>query len=285
MPGAAEAVAGIIQGAAGIAGTAVAGSQAKKARELEQRYRNQALQQFGDIDLPTLLRLQYEMQGPSGYENISEDPRLKAAQMQALNQLQEIGAEGGMTPADKAQLQLFNQQQAQQARGAQDAIRARMAAMGQMGSGASLGMQLAAQQNQAQNQSAFGAQAAIAAQQRALQAMQGAGQLGGQVRGQDWQQQAERARAMDAINRFNVANRNQQQYYNRAVLPQSQFGNQMQLAGARSNALTGAAQSAGSSADSSRQMMGGFMGVAGQGLQNAASGFSQYGDTRNQQGY
>ncbi|WP_374028336.1 hypothetical protein ACES2J_08365 [Bdellovibrio bacteriovorus] len=144
--------------------------------------------------------------GPSAMEGISTDPRLKEAQMNALNKLMEIGEEGGMTLEDRGRLATINNEVNSNLKGNQDAIVQNMAARGMSG-----GMsEMVARQNAAQasanraSQQGFDVQAA--AQKRALDALMNAGNMGGNMRAQEFNQKAQVAGAQDAISRFNAAN-------------------------------------------------------------------------------
>lgn len=150
-----------------------------------------------------------QQQGGTEYGKISEDPRLRDAQMQALQGLQDIYRQGGLTAEDKARQAMINQQAAQQERGQREAILQNMQARGIGGSGAELAANLAAQQSGANQRAMGGLQTAANAENRALQALLQGGQLGGQIRGQEYGMASDKARAQDIINQFNVANANQ----------------------------------------------------------------------------
>ncbi|TXG85830.1 MAG: hypothetical protein E6R13_01580 [Spirochaetes bacterium] len=111
-----------------------------------------ALNQYSTIVAPSLeeLQVQYEelknaglltpeleqvfQQQASEMQNISTDPRLKQAQLNALSSLEEIG-QNGMTLQDKANLQKIQTQIGQQERGAREAILQTAARRGTSGSG------------------------------------------------------------------------------------------------------------------------------------------------------
>jgi hypothetical protein len=217
-------------------------------------------------------------QGPSAYEGISTDPRLAQAQMDALAQISGVAAAGGLTDADKAALELARRNAAGTAQAQISSSLQREQQMGREGAmGRELAARLMAGQSAADRQSVEGMQEQQIALQRQLAASQAAGQLGGQIRGQEFGEQAEIASARDAIQKFNAQNsqavqgrnvgtqntaqqqnlgerqrisdtnvgtRNQQQAYNKNLL-QQQFDNQLGLAGAKANALTGQANMAG----------------------------------------
>lgn len=162
------------------------------------------------------------LQGQSEFSGITLDPKLKQAQMEALAQLQDIGQNKGLTDMDRAQLAQIQSDEANQARGAREAILQNAAQRGIGGSGLELMAQMKNAQDAATRQSARDTQVAGLAQQRALQAIQQAGQLGGQIGSQDFEQQAKIAAAKDAINQFNTANQNQFNLANTAAQNQAQ---------------------------------------------------------------
>jgi hypothetical protein len=123
--------------------------------------------------------------------------------MQALKRLQDISQAGGMTDQMKFRLALANQNAAQQARGQRGALQQQMQARGLGGSGLNLASQLGANQAAVQGRAMQGLGAAAEAERRALQTLQSGAGLAGNIRGQDMQ----RKQALDAIRRFNAANR------------------------------------------------------------------------------
>lgn len=150
--------------------------------------------------------MEAEQLGPSEMEDISVDPRLREAQMQALQQLQERG-ETGFTAEDRAQLGEMRRAEDARAQAAQQSILAESAARGTMDSGMALAAKLAAQQGAAQRGMQGAEQMAAQGAAARRQALAQAGQLGGQMAQQQFGQQAQQAQAADAINRFNAQNR------------------------------------------------------------------------------
>lgn len=140
----------------------------------------------------------------SAMEGIDVDPRLKAAQMGALSNLQEIGAEKGLTAIDRAKLEEIMSRTGGQERGAREAIEQRMAEQGKAGSGFEFAAKMGSHQDAATRASQEGLDVAAAAQQRALDAIQQAGSLGGQMRGQEFGEKSEVAQAQDALAKFNA---------------------------------------------------------------------------------
>lgn len=171
-------------------------------------------------------------QGPSAMMGIQTDPRLKQAQMAALQSLQQQG-QGGMTAQERAMLQQIQNQSVGAGNAASQAIMQNMAARGMGGGGAELAARLSAAQGAANNMSQQGLQVAAQGQQNALAAMQGAGGMASGMQAQQFGQQAAQAQSQNAINQFNAANmqnvmgqnvgaQNQAQYYN--------LGNAQQIA-------------------------------------------------------
>lgn len=247
---------------------------------------------------------QYESamkQGPSAFSQITVDPALKGAQMNALSSLQNEGSQGGLTLADQATNQQAINDANAAARGRAASIMSQYAQQGLGGSGLELQAELQNAQNANQTQAASSLNAAAQARLRALQAVQGAGSLGGQIEQQQYSQAANAAQAQDAINRFNtqnaqniantntnfsnaaqqynlqnnqnIANRNtglsnQQQMYNKNLIQQN-FQNQATKASGAANALTGQANYLGNQANSQAGMWAGVgsgVGKAGVGL-------------------
>lgn len=208
--------------------------------------------------------------GPSAMEQVSVDPRLKSQQMDALKMLAGV-AESGMTPADQAAFELARKNAASENQAMQGQILQQMQARGQGGSGAELIARLKGAQSSAEAMQDAQLKEAQARQAARMQALSQVGDLSSRVRQQEFSEQSDVARARDLANQFNVQNqtaaqraniaarnqaqaanlqnqqrimdanatlRNQQQQFNKGLL-QQQFGNQMQLAGARAGALTG----------------------------------------------
>lgn len=230
--------------------------------------------------------------GPSAMENISVDPAMKQAQMNALLKLQQIGDEGGMTATDRARLSRIQSEGDANLRGQQGAIMQNLATRGMSGGGSELvARQLASQEN-ANRQAQQGLDVASQAEQRALQAIMQSGQLGGQIGQQGFQNAAQIAQAKDAINKFNAANTqdvasrnvsgrnqaqqinaqsqqnianqntglaNEAQRYNTQTLPQQQYQNQMGRVTGQVNAIQNQQQVAQQNQQDQNQMIGGLI--------------------------
>jgi len=209
----------LIIAAAATAAAANSKNQSDAAtRDLQER----GMKALENIPLPVLKELHPELYaqvvklnpeletginlGPSAMEGISTNPAERAAQLNALSKLQDIGNSGGMQLSDKASLNDIMNQSNANLRGNEQAIQMNMATRGMSGSG----MDAVAQQLSAQNASNQASQQGLSvtaqAQQRALDAIMRSGQLGGQMQSQDFNQQATKANAMDAISKFNTQN-------------------------------------------------------------------------------
>lgn len=186
---------------------------------------------FADIQniIPPELQLAelYE-QGPAEISKFAEDPRLRDAQLKALEGLGREVDFRGLTPEDIAANQRVAGETGRMEAGFRGAAQQSAAQRGMASStGAYLG-DLSAGQAATNRASAAGTENAAAARQRYLAALEGLGGMGAQVRGQDFGIAGQRASAQDAINRFNVGQRSATQAYNLGV-PQQDFENQMGL--------------------------------------------------------
>lgn len=207
-----------------------AGKEAAKQRAGADKAMNDALQQFMDIKNPSVEELEHflpqlvgeyqsvleaspETLGDSKMEEIQLDPRLKAAQMQALESMSRMGEEG-LTDIEKAELAQIQRQAGAQATAQQNALLQELASRGAGGSGLEVAARLQAGQSQADRASQQGMMQAAQAQQRALTALSQAGSLGGSIRGQEFGEQSQKAQSADAISRFNLEQKLAQQRRN-----------------------------------------------------------------------
>jgi len=273
----------------GLFGSSAASDQARKA----ERARSEALGYYNNISIPEVEQMmlnlsqyqtagtldpfmeQVQSLGPSAFEELSTDPRLREQQMNTISQMNEIATKGG-TDADRAAFQLARQSAAGEQQARQNQIIQEMQQRGQGGSGAELLARLTANQSGAQMLQ----QAQLQEAQRQAQARQAAlrdlSSATGNLRSQDFSEGSAKASARDVINQFNAQNAqsvgarnvgaknqaqqanltnlqdvmnkntstaNTQQQYNKE-LNQQNFTNQMNLAGAKANIKTGQAAAA-----------------------------------------
>lgn len=241
--------------------------------------------QVGEI---TPEQAQNILQGQSELYNITEDPALRQAQMEALQELEQIVDAKGGDPILRAQLGAIQDQVAGQARGAREAVMSNARARGIGGSDLSTVNQLLAQQQAVTQGAQRSREEAAIAEQRRLNALNQMAALGGNIRQADLSKAQRAASAQDLINQFNVQNRLQTQQQNveainqanaknlaerqriaeqnvatrnlQSAMPgqikQQMFQNQMQRAGGVGGAITaqGAAEQAASNRDA--QLLG-----------------------------
>lgn len=146
------------------------------------------------------------MQNPSQMNNIVTDPRLKEAQMSALQSLQKAG-QTGLTAEDMAALNDQRRGVSRDVEAKNQQIMQEMQARGAGGGGNELAMKMNAAQQGADRQSQQGDRTSAMAQMKSLQAISNAGALGGQMQSQDFNQKSAVAKANDEISAFNQRNR------------------------------------------------------------------------------
>ncbi len=205
------------------------------AREGDEAQNNAYFEMLG-IDAPTLDTLDVQQQQGTGLGGIEEDSRLRAYQLQALEQLGRIAqAGGGMTAQDAEAFNRARQESGAMDAGLRGAAQQRAAQRGILGSNAAYAADLGAAQQATNRGSAMQSQAASDSRQRYLQALDAlSGQASG-VRGQDYGVASNAATAQDAINRFNAGMRWDNSRFNQGQA-QANFNNQLQLGNARRDA-------------------------------------------------
>lgn len=267
----------------------------------EMRVQLQELVSAGEI---TPIQAENILQEASSFEKMELDPYTRAAQMRSLEQLQEIGEAEGLDPIAKAKMLEAREQMETSARGMREAGMQRAQERGIGGSGLELASQLLGDQAAAGRASRDATMAAAEAQRRSLEAITQSGQLGGQIRSQDYGQAADKAAAIDAINRFNTLTRQgtqeanigrrtaadyanlaerqrlsdfnlQQENVNRqrnADLIQREFENRMAKQSALANIYGQQAQAEAARKQGDRAFLGGLIGTGGALLGTAFAG-------------
>ncbi len=148
-----------------------------------------------------------EQLDPSQLDAIEFDPRFQESRLGALGKLENISEQQGMdiqaqVAMDEALAQARQQEQSQR-----EAVQIGSQRRGVAGGGLDLALQQDAQQNAANQAKKALQQEAAIANQRAMEAlMQGTG-LAGQLSQEDIALQTSKAQAADAINKFNMMNR------------------------------------------------------------------------------
>ncbi len=196
------------------------------------KLRQQAIDAFNSIKTPELSALQVQLDkyvqagkmtpeqaevqllGSNAFNSVVTDPSFVGAQKQALQQMQAIGSQGGLTAIDKAQLNDITNQQNQQNRSQNEATMQQAQQRGVGGSDLNAVNQLINEQGNADRAANQGLGVAAQAQARALAAMQAAGQQGGALESQQYGEQANKAQAQNAIDVFNKQALNQTNLFN-----------------------------------------------------------------------
>jgi hypothetical protein len=240
--------------------------------------------------------------GDTSLSDINLDPRLKAAQMQALEKVGDIVSSRGLTQEDMASLEQLRRKSAAENMAKQAAIKQDMQQRGQLGAGQELAMRL--QGAQSTDTSMQDLELAKIAQQRALQAIASQADLASGIRSQDYAQMLDEAKALDYIRNDNlshqrgvqqqnwatrnqanlynlekaqnianqnVALRNQQQQANKGLIAQKY---QQELA--RVNAMSGTAAPVGNVMGQQAAAQAGVWGGIGQAIGGAGSGLMNY---------
>lgn len=210
-------------------------SKADAERNAALQLRQEGMRDWTSIDTPQLSPLELQQQEQTGLAGVTEDPRLRGYQMQALDQLGQEVASNGMTAQDAAAYNRARQMAGGVDAGLRGAAEQQAAQRGMASSTGSLLGALSAGQAGVNRASDMGTQAASDSRARYMQAVDMLGQQAGGVRGQDYGVARSRAEAQDAINRFNAGMRNQNGIYNQG-LQQQMFDNSMGLAAGRNAA-------------------------------------------------
>jgi hypothetical protein len=227
-----------------------------------------------------------ETMGPSAFENVSVDPRLRQAQMSALEQMSGL-ADQGLGAEDRAAFNELRRAAGGQAQAEQASTLQEMASRGMLNSGANLAAQLASGQGAANRMSQQGDAIAAQAAQARRDAIASKANMASQLGQQNFNQQAAAAQARDAISQFNTQNRqnvagtnlanrqsianqkaataNQQEMYNKGLIQQN-FQNQVQkaggVAGQMGNLANTYAQQGQAAAQGQANMTTGLLGTA-----------------------
>lgn len=257
MAGLGDIIGGLLGGSAGK-------DEMKKATQLQR----DAIARLEAIGIPTIEAqkialetpelvdtLEAEVLGPSAMEKVNVDPRLRQAQMSALEQMSGL-ADQGLGAEDRAAFNELRRAAAGQAQAQAQSVLQNAAAQGTLDSGATLAAQLSAGQSSADRMSQEGDRIAAQAAAARRQALMSKADMSSQMSNQDFQRQSAAAQARDAISQFNTQNRqnvagtnlanrqaienqraatrNQQEMYNKG-LQQQDFQNRM----AKATGVTG----------------------------------------------
>lgn len=213
--------AGVAAGASLIGGLM---SQASNAKSLQQQKDlvNQARAEFEKIQNPEQKALVYEelrKQGvftpeleqtfnapDTGMSKINVDPTLRQAQMDALYQLSQVG-KTGLTDADEVAIEKSRSNMIGDQSRRDASIQENFARRGVNSAGLELVARQQAGQDLSNRMGDFEQNIQAEARNRALQAMMQRGQLASGIRDQEFSEEAQKAKAVDAVNQFNAQNR------------------------------------------------------------------------------
>lgn len=279
----------------GLLGGSAGKSEMEKATQLQR----DAIARLEAIGIPTIEAqkialetpqlvdlLEAEVLGPSAMEGVRVDPRLRQAQMSALEQMSGL-ADQGLGAEDRAAFNELRRAAAGQAQAQAQSVLQNAAAQGTLDSGAALAAQLAAGQSSADRMSQEGDRLAAQAAAARRQALMSKADMASQLGQQNFNQQASVAQARDAISQFNTQNRqnvastnlanrqaienqraatrNQQEMYNKGLLQQD-FQNRMAKAtgvtGQMGNLANAYAQQGQAAAQGQANMTTGLLGTA-----------------------
>lgn len=225
--------------------------------------------------------------GDTALSGVSADPRLKQAQMKALEEMAGL-SEQGLGVQDQAAFNQLRRQAGSEAQAQQASILQNAASQGTLDSGNALMAQLNGAQSQANRlQQGAEAQASAAAQAR-REAINSYGNMSSQMANQDYSNKANTASAKDAIAKFNAQNtqganqfninnkqdvantaantKNQQTMYNTGLI-QQKFQNDLSkatgVAGQTNNLASAYANQGTAKAQGQAAMNGAILGAAG----------------------
>lgn len=253
MAGLGDMLGGLLGGSAGKDEMAESLGLSKEAvQQMKNLYVPTTQEQEVSLISPELVGLlQAEQQGDSALAGVSVDPRMKNAQMKALEQMAGLSQQG-LGAEDQQAFNQLRKQAGAEASAANAATLQNAAAQGTLDSGNVLMSQLMAGQQQANRLQESGAEQAAQASAARRQALGMYAQQGNSVAQQDYLQKAQAGSAKDAISKFNAqnrqdvnasnlanqqtiantkaANQNQQTLYNKGLI-QQKFGNELAKAG------------------------------------------------------
>lgn len=283
-------------------------SDMKKANQLMQ----DAVAKLEAVGIPTVEAQKIALQDPelqglleaeqlaeSEMGNISVDPRMRQAQMSALEEMSGL-AQTGLGAEDRAAFNQLRRDNAGQAQAQNAAVLQEAAARGTLDSGSSLIASLNAGQNQANRGSAEGDRLAAQASAARREALSQKANLATQMGQNDFNQKSQVAQASDSINRFNSQNRqdvnaqnlnsrqtianqannnrNQEEMYNKGLI-QQKFQNEFAKAGGVSGATQALAQNHAAQGQAAAQgeaamkagLLNAGVGIATAGMSNATT--------------
>lgn len=240
----------------------------KADRKEQERLEKEAMAIYGDASPPTLERMLKERLGPSAMEGIPQDFGNRQARNTALQQILQMGLQGGMDPGSMLAMEEARRAGAQAASQGQQAVRQEFQMRGLGGAGeATLALQ--AQQAGADRTAMGDLQTAADSRARALQALATGGGMAAQAEGQDFDRAERIARSKDAIARFNselATDAIQRDWNNQLGLMDRQYGATQTRAGQKGRDVARTQQRVGAygqAVDDTLSSVGGAIGGMG----------------------
>ena len=245
-------------------GEAIAAGDMERARDLAWTISRK----YGDMPLPSILKMYPELQGDTALAGARADSRYTGVEDQALSEMMKR-AGGGMTPEDEANMLRARQEGQQQSTAAMGSIDREQRRRGMTGGGG-VAKAVAAQQG-ANRAYTGGVQAAGDASSRALQALQMGGQYASNLAGRSLEQANTVGSARDRISQFNLGRKDQAQKYNNEI-GQRQFENSLNKMDGETSGLKMLIDQYGAKAQSARRTARAAGGAAGSFVGGAAGG-------------
>lgn len=302
-----SAAIGAMSGGGGGGGSAAADRAAERFYDFDDpnydlmRWNLEELKQLGIL---TPEMEQAILQGETSLNNVSIDPRLQKAEMDALETLSRISGEGGMDAQAMLGMRQAQMAAQNQARGAREANLMNAAQRGVAGSGLEFVSNQMADQDAANQAEMAGLTMAASANARDLDALNRMSDIGSNLTNRQLGLDVSRASAQDAIDRFNttirgdvnsrnvgarntaaernlneaqrigdsnVAIRNTQQQYNKG-LEQQKFDNSL----ARATGAAGVAPTQVNAANNAAQATNNLWGGIGKTMVGAGTAIGDY---------
>jgi len=240
------------------------------------------------LESPELVgTLQAEFLGPSAFQEIQEDPRLKGAQLAALEEMTQI-TKTGLGAADRLALEEIRRRAAGQAQAQIASQEQRLQEQGILDSGLGIILRNQAGQQAAEAERMSGMQQAAQAQQARIAGLGQQSDMATKMSQQQLALAGQKATAADVINQFNTQNkqnvnaqnlgskqnianmgyatRNQQEMYNKGLIQQD-LQNRMAKAtgvtGSQSNLAKLYADQAAAAQQAQQAQTGAILGAAG----------------------
>jgi hypothetical protein len=232
-------------------------------RKRQEELYDEALRQYEGLEGPDFKEIEARTLDRSMY-NLPDSFGGREAQDRALAALEERAYSGDMDPQSRLAMEEARLAGANQAARGMATVQQNAARRGMGGNAAILG-QAMAQQAGAQTASLGGMRAAADRQERSLRAMESAGGLAGQIEGQRSALAMDRARQLDAINRWEGEMGFQTDNANNRWMQQG-FDNRLGIADRRHGAQTQRGNQYGKKAQGTVEMWRGI----GEGLQDTA---------------